>query len=126
MKQSKRLGRPPINTNQDLPTIASRIENEVAKRASVGYRYDILDVDFLELMAKIASYGAKKYGDLNWHKSRLEGEKGPMNHIMDHAIKYIQGVPYDHPEVGSDVKIQLAAIAFNAMMEFYYCKGGTE
>jgi hypothetical protein len=95
---------------------------EQAKRDPVGYRYDILDVEFLELMAKIAAYGAKKYGDLNWHKSRLDGEKGPMNHLMNHYKMYMNMEPYDHGEVTDSPACHLAAIAFNAMMEFYYVK----
>lgn len=99
---------------------------EVAKRDIVNYRYDILDWDFLELMAKIANYGAKKYGDFNWHKSRLEGEKGPMNHLIEHVRQYLSSEPYDHNEVSSTVGGHLAAIAFNAMMEYYYWKQGRE
>jgi hypothetical protein len=91
-----------------------------AKRDSCEIRYDILDPDFEELMGKIADYGAKKYGDLNWHKSRLTGDKSPMNHIRKHLAAYLRNQPYDHTEIGTHRKIHLAAIAFNAMMEFWY------
>ena len=93
---------------------------EIAKRDGVDFRYDILDPDFLHLMAQIADYGAKKYGDFNWHKSRMEGEKGPINHIYKHLMYYRNNVPYDHVEVGRGVELHLVAIAFNAMMEFFY------
>jgi hypothetical protein len=95
---------------------------ETAKRDAVSYRYDILDWDFIELMAKIASYGATKYGDYNWKRSRLTGEKGAMNHLMNHYRLYQIGRSYDHKEVGTNKSIHLAAIAFNAMMEYFYCK----
>jgi hypothetical protein len=91
-----------------------------AKRDPVSYRFDILDPSFLRVMAKIADYGAKKYGDLNWHKSRLTGQASPVNHIMKHLTSYAGHEPYDHPEIGNHRKMHLAAIAFNAMMEFWY------
>ena len=93
---------------------------EEAKRNPQNLRYDILDPEFEDLMAKIADYGAKKYGELNWHISRLEGDKSPINHIRKHLNKYRLKQPYDHSEIGLDPKIHLVAIAFNAMMEFYY------
>lgn len=92
-----------------------------AKRDPSGLRYDVLDTEFEELMARIAHYGAEHYGDFNWQKSRLTGDKGPMNHVRKHYAAYQQGKPYDHPEVGEGKKVHLAAIAFNAMMEFWYC-----
>lgn len=95
-------------------------ERPEAIRDPVTYRYDVLLPSFLRMMARIGAFGAQKYGDLNWQKSRLAGDKGPVNHIMAHLTAYILREPYDHPEVGTDRKIHLAAIAFNAMMEFWY------
>lgn len=102
---------------------------EIAKRNPTNLRYDILDPTFLEVMAAIADYGAKVYGEFNWHKSRLTGNKGPVNHIMKHLMQYQLSIEYDHPEIevsskaGAGVaerRMHLAAIAFNAMMEWYY------
>ncbi len=93
-----------------------------AKRISHPIRYDILDPDFLEDLAKIADYGAKKYGDLNWQLSRLTGDKGPINHIYKHLGSYRKNEPYDHEELGTSKSLHLAAIAFNAMMEYYWVK----
>lgn len=90
---------------------------EEAKRSSVDYRYDILDSDFLHCMAQIGAYGAEKYGDYAYQKSRLSGEKGPLNHIYMHLHQYKLGIPHDHFKTR---KHQLAAVAFNAMMEFFY------
>ena len=98
----------------------SKEQESEAKRDPAGVRYDILDPIFEELMAKIAHYGAEHYGDLNWHKSRLQGDKSPMNHIRKHITAYLKDESYDHPEVGAGKEIHLAAIAFNAMMEFWY------
>ncbi len=89
-----------------------------AKRNPVNYRYDVLGPDFLHCMAEIGAYGAETYGDFNWHKSRLDGEKGPVNHMYKHLGQYRRGEVYDH--LNGDRKYHLAAIAFNAMMEFWY------
>jgi Domain of unknown function (DUF5664) len=93
---------------------------EEAKRNKIGLRFDIIDPNFLKALAQIGYYGADKYGDLNWQKSRLDGEKGPINHIYDHLHKYRTREPYDHEVIGTKRKYHLAAIAFNAMMEFWY------
>jgi hypothetical protein len=91
-----------------------------AIRDPVSVRFDILYPAFLRKMAEIGAFGAEKYGDLNWQKSRLEGGKGPVNHLMKHTTSYLLKEKYDHPELGTDRKIHLAAIAFNAMMEYWY------
>jgi dATP/dGTP diphosphohydrolase len=100
--------------------ITHKCLNKEAKRNPATYRYDILMPSFIEAMAKIADYGAEKYGDFNWTKSRLDGSKGPINHIYEHLNQYRQSRLYDHPEIGIERKYHLAAIAFNAMMEFWY------
>lgn len=100
-----------------FPPKPKEVPQEGAKRADTDFRYDVLDSDFLHCMAQIGSYGAEKYGDFNWHKSRLNGGKGPVNHIYDHLRQYREGLEHDHFKTR---KHQLAAIAFNAMMEFWY------
>jgi hypothetical protein len=96
-------------------------ETLIAKRISHPLRYDILDPEFLEILAKIADYGAKKYGDFNWQKSHLEGDKSTINHIYKHLKSFRMNEAYDHPEIaGAGKEMHLAAIAFNAMMEFYW------
>ena len=91
-----------------------------AKRDPIGLRYDLLDPVFLNILGEIASYGAKKYGDRNWQKSRLEGDKSCVNHIFKHLIQYMQKEEYDHKEIGSEHWIHLCAIAFNCMMLLYH------
>ena len=91
-----------------------------ATRVTRNIRYDIIDPEFLELMAKIADYGAKKYGNFDWQLSHLEGDKSPINHIYKHLKSFRMKEPYDHPELGEGIELHLAAIAFNAMMEFYW------
>ena len=96
------------------------MEKKEAIRNPVNTRYDLLDVDFLDLLAKIAHYGAETYGEGNWMISRLTKDKGPINHIYKHLRAFKKQTPYDHKELGGGVEIHLAAIAFNAMMEFYH------
>lgn len=104
----------------DDPRPSEPETREVAQREPINYRYDILDPMFLAFMAMIADYGARKYGESNWKKSRLTKDKSPINHIYKHLRSFQECEPYDHPEVGTDKSIHLAAIAFNAMMEFYH------
>ncbi len=91
-----------------------------AKRNPVHYRYDILDPAFLHAMAEIAHYGAVTYGEFNWQNSRLAGDKAPVNHIYKHLGQYRSGEKYDH--LNGARTYHLAAIAFNAMMEFYWAR----
>jgi hypothetical protein len=91
-----------------------------AIRVERDYRFDILDPSFILAMAKIGHLGARLYGDLNWQKNHLEGGKGSINHIYAHISKFQRNEPYDHLELGSERKYHLAAIAFNAMMEFWW------
>lgn len=108
---------------QPTETIARTVGE--AQRDPITERYDLLDPDFLRYMALIGGYGARKYGEGNWKLSRLEGDKSPINHIMKHLVAYQNKESYDHPEVGFEPYIHLAAIAFNAMMEFYHEFRGT-
>lgn len=91
-----------------------------AKRDPVNYRYDILYWNFIHAMAEIGHFGAEKYGDFNYRQPGLVREKSPINHIANHLRHYLEGHMYDHNEIGSSKKYHLAAIAFNAMMEFWH------
>lgn len=93
---------------------------EQARRGKVDFRYDLLDNEFLRAIASVGNHGAKKYGDFNYTKSRLVGIDGPINHIFGHIVRYQANEQYDHDDVGHERKYHLAAIAFNAMMEFWY------
>jgi hypothetical protein len=89
------------------------------KRKPVDYRYDALNWNFIKAMAQIASYAAEKYGEVEQYRhSRLEGEKSPLNHMAEHMRSYLMGDDYD--ALDGDRRYHLAAIAYNAMIEFYY------
>ena len=91
-----------------------------AKRVPVDFRYDALNPAFLKWMARIGSYAADKYGSWEqYRETRLVGEKSPVNHMYEHLRQYQVGEPHDHFD--GDVRWHLVAVAYNAMMEFYYC-----
>jgi hypothetical protein len=90
----------------------------IAHRHPVDYRWDALNWEFLKLLARIAHYADAKYGRAeNYVDSELGGDRSPMNHIPEHVRQYLTGEPHDHFD---DPAFHLAAIAYNAMMEFYY------
>ena len=94
--------------------------NEEAKRDPVKYRYDVLDWNFIFALARIGYLGAEKYGDFNYRQSGLVREKSPTNHMIEHFRQYMENRSYDHLGIGTERKWHLAAIAFNAMIEFYH------
>jgi hypothetical protein len=92
---------------------------DVPKRIPVDYRYDALNPAFMKLLARIGSYADAKYGSWSQYtQGRLTGEKSPVNHIGEHLRAYVMGEPYDHFD--GDPRWHLAAIAYNAMMAYYY------
>ncbi len=93
-----------------------------AIRHRVQFEFHSLNWDFIKLMADIAGYAAGKYGSATQYTgSRLEGDRSPVNHMADHIRLYLKREPHDH---FNDLDHQLAAIAYNAMMEYYYLHRG--
>lgn len=89
------------------------------KRFPVSFRFDAINPDFLKKMAELADYAAKKYGAWEQYTgARLRGEKSPVNHIYGHLHEYVLNKKYDHFD--GDPRWHLVAIAYNAMIEFYY------
>jgi hypothetical protein len=89
-----------------------------AKRVPVDYIYHQLNWDFIHGLAQIASYAQGKYGSVQQYAdSRLAGEKSPVNHMLRHIGQYITGEEHDH---FGNVESHLLAIAYNAMMEYFY------
>lgn len=91
-------------------------------------QYKFLIPAFLELMNDIGRYGEEKYGADSFFQRMKAGDvsRGDLKRtqaqtIADHARKhfdeYLSHIPHDH--FGTD-KHQLAAVAFNALMEFHF------
>jgi hypothetical protein len=83
---------------------------------------------FIEAMNDIGRYGHEKYGEFSFHHRATVGDNTRGDHprtkpeaIAEHARTHFQmhidGVRHDH--FGTR-KHQLAAVAFNAMMEYYF------
>lgn len=87
--------------------------------------YPYLNPLFLEAMNDIARLGLQKYGENSFqHRVHVLGQKDRwmdrvtvdaiFEHSGDHFADYIAGIPHD---VFHTLQHQLAAVAFNAMME---------
>lgn len=89
-----------------------------AKRYDTGVRMDLLIPQFLIEMGKIMSVGEKKYGELNWQKGGLKGEKGGVNHALQHIMQYMNDDPCDY----GPRHCHLAQVAVNAMFEWWHAE----
>lgn len=90
-------------------------------RVPVNFNYTGLNWDFIKLMAEIPPYADEKYASwTQYTHARLEGEKSPENHIVEHLRQYMMGEPYD--KFDGDVGRHLVAIAYNSMMAWFYLK----
>jgi hypothetical protein len=84
--------------------------------------HSFLNAAFLEAMDEIGAYGFGVYGEL---PRRREDHRNPervttieiLQHARDHFLAYALNTPHDHFQTR---RHQLAAVAFNAMMEFQF------
>lgn len=86
-------------------------------REKKGVRWDLIPGIFtsLEEVAKVAEYGAGKYGIDNWKGLDVNTEQSPLNHCIRHAAKAAECKP------GSEERIwQLAKTAWNALAQIYF------
>lgn len=98
------------------------------QRCHPAMTYEFLSRSFLEAMNDIGRYGHEKYGDRSFQYRRLCGDtsRGDMErtkpevigeHVRSHYQMHLDGVPHDHFQTRIP---QLAAAAFNCMMEAYF------
>ena len=96
-----------------------------------AYDLPFLDAKFLSLMNDIGQYGHEKYGADSFHARALLGDKSRGNlaraekedilrHARRHIVEYGDDIKHDH---FGDLGHQLAAAAFNLLMEFYFSQG---
>lgn len=95
------------------------------KRLPVDYLYTCLDWSFIRAMAKVGHRSAtKREENMAWIPGYMEkphtGDKAPINHLVNHTTDYI--LRKNHP-MGCP-KWHLVAIAWNAMMEFFWYEKG--
>ena len=101
------------------------IEPEPAEpvRKRVDYRHDAINPEFTQFLARIGGYAAQQYSDpLQYLQQRMTADRGPINHALNHIGEYRMGLAHDH--FGDDPRWQLAAAAYNLMMEFTYLSNG--
>lgn len=90
--------------------------------------YEFLNPAFLQAMNEIGGYGHEKYGKDSFHHRARTGDRsrGELDrtqpaeiakHAKEHFAMYLRGELHD--KFGT-LQHQLAAVAFNAMMEFYF------
>lgn len=90
-------------------------------------RWPNLVSSFLDAMNDIGQYGFDKYREHSFQHKRLTGDRSRHMeriesvylslHAIEHFEMYLRGEIHDHFHT---MKHQLAAVAFNAMMEFYF------
>jgi len=85
-------------------------------------QYEFLNPDFLALMNDIGRLGYEKYGDdIATFTARKPGARwestAVVKHVQEHLAAYLNGSPHDH---FGTAKHQLAAAAFNCLLEFHF------
>ena len=76
---------------------------------------DIIDVNFLKALVENGILGCRQHNDTTW-KQENRPERDPFEHLLGHAEKYQNS---EQHELG-DETYHLVAIAYNAMMEYYW------
>lgn len=78
-------------------------------------RYDLIDPLFEEELAKVATFGCRKYGELNWQKVD-NGKKRYFNALRRHLKEYEKGNMLDD-ETGF---LHLSHAAWNIMALIWF------
>jgi hypothetical protein len=99
----------------------------VAIKDQIRQLLPFLDPDFLLAMNDIGQYGYEKYGSVSFYAQAQRGDHRRPNdrlstseiikHAQIHGQEYSIGLQHDHFQT---LTHQLAAMSFNAMMEYYY------
>lgn len=94
-------------------------DTEVMRRLEL---FPFLTPAFLQAMNDIGRYGHSKYGELPANRCHhADPERVRPGQLAAHAAlhfdEYLEGLAHDH--LGT-LRHQLAAVAFNAMMEFHF------
>lgn len=89
-------------------------------------QYEYLDPAFLEALNELARLGFEKHGANSYHARRMAGDRTRsecmtvaeiMRHSKEHFEAYARGEKHDRLYT---LKHQLAAVALNPMIEFFY------
>lgn len=114
------------NGAEPVPSETANTASVIIQNGCLDERYGSLLRKFLEAMDEIGQYGFQKYGEQSFQAqcARNDCERIPRqawkkleHHAHTHAMEYERGIKHDH--FGTR-RHQLAAAAFNLMMEFYF------
>ena len=84
---------------------------EGGKREHFYPRYELIESELIERIAKVMTQGAVKYGEYNWRKFDAEQVKDIPRHAFKHIVDYMKGdQSEDH----------LANAACNIMMAMWF------
>ena len=89
-------------------------------------KYEFLDESFLALMNDIGRIGHEKFGanafEVNGPQRRIPRHQKAeiLRHAHQHLWLYEDGVKHDKT---GNLQGHLGAVAFNAMLEFYFSQG---
>ena len=90
-------------------------ETEGQKDDSEKIRMDLLPFESLEAVAKVLTFGAKKYAANNWQKVD-NAESRYVGALLRHLSKYLQGEEKD----GESGLSHLSHVATNALFLVYF------
>lgn len=96
------------------------VPSDEPTRQATGMRFDLIPGDVMAEVARVFAEGAVKYGDHNWEKGRMIGDKDPINHALKHINLYNAGVPDDEDPDGEDMELHLRHAIVNLMFELHY------
>jgi len=111
-------------TKEFLAKMCCKLMDELAVKPS--RQYEFLDEDFLELMNDIGRLGHEKFGadafEIAGGKRRIARHQKEeiLRHARQHLAAYEQGIRHTRLNTMGH---QLAAAAFNSMLEFYFSQG---
>ena len=114
-------------TKESLAKMCCDLIDEInSKSTGGGKTYEFLNETFLTLMNDIGRLGHEKFG-ADCIEARGDGKRrierhskdSNMYHARGHITNYLLDVPHDKLNT---VGAHLAAVAFNAMVEYFYWK----
>lgn len=83
--------------------------------------FELLDREFINEMVYLGKAGCRQHDDDTW-KEPTRPKRSPVNHMAGHLWQYTSGHKHDL----GDRRYHLVAIAYNAMMEFYWMTRETD
>jgi hypothetical protein len=95
--------------------IINHSHGEGRKDDSDKIRMDLLPFEALEAVAKVLTFGAKKYADNNWQKVD-NAESRYVGALLRHLSKYLQGERWDEESELS----HLSHVATNALFLVWF------